>query len=124
MRLIPFIALLCLACSLPSRAAPAVAFFYGVSPPVDELAAFDAVVLEPRHSPKGPPARAGTEWFAYISVGEIAPRQTWIGDVPQSWRVGTNPAFGSTVVDQAQPEWPEFFAERVVRPLWELGWRG
>ena len=124
MRLTSFIALLCLAYALSSQAAPAVAFFYGASPPVDELAAFDAVVLEPRHSPQGPPLRAGTQWFAYVSVGEITPGQPWFDDVPQGWRVGMNPAFGSAVVDQAQPEWPEFFAERVVRPLWERGWRG
>ena len=118
---------LCLAAAcfpLSILAAPAVAFFYGASPPTEELAAFDAVVLEPGHSPSGPPKGTRTEWFAYVSVGEVHKTRPWIGSIPASWRLGVNPAFGSIVVDQAQPGWPDFFAERVVRPLWTLGWRG
>jgi polysaccharide biosynthesis protein PelA len=107
----------------PACAAPAVAFFYGASPPIDELAAFDAVVLEPGYSPAGPPRRAGTEWFAYVSVGEVHRTREWFGALPAAWKIGTNPAFDSVIIDQAQPGWPEFFASRVVQPLWQQGWR-
>ncbi|HUQ25408.1 MAG TPA: bifunctional glycoside hydrolase 114/ polysaccharide deacetylase family protein [Burkholderiales bacterium] len=107
-----------------AHGAPAVAFFYGASPPIDELSAFDAVVLEPGHSPAGPPPRPKTEWFAYVSVGEVNPARAWASELPAAWRLGTNAAFDSVIIDQAQPAWPEFFADRVVQPLWELGWRG
>src|SRR4051812_32510873 len=112
-----------LACMAPACAAPAVAFYYGASPPIDELAAFDAVVLEPSYSPSGPPRRAGTAWFAYVSVGEVHRTREWFAALPASWKIGVNPAFDSVVIDQAQPAWPEFFASRVVQPLWQQGWR-
>ncbi|HTP62946.1 MAG TPA: bifunctional glycoside hydrolase 114/ polysaccharide deacetylase family protein [Burkholderiales bacterium] len=99
------------------------AFFYGASPPLDELAAFDAVVLEPSHLASAPSAR-GTLWFAYVSVGEVEKSRPYFADLPAGWQVGRNPAFDSVVIDQAQPEWPAFFAERVVAPLWARGWRG
>lgn len=122
MRLLVF-AMLCLACAPAMPAAPAVAFFYGANPPLDELAAFDAVVLEPDHARAGPPSRTGTEWFAYVSVGEVQRSRDWFKALPAAWRVGVNPAFDSVIIDQAQPEWPAFFAERVVAPLWQRGWR-
>jgi len=102
---------------------PAVAFFYGASPPLDELAAFDAVVLEPSHL-AGAPSGKGTLWFAYVSVGEVEKSRPYFADLPAGWQIGRNPAFGSVVIDQAQPDWPAFFAERVVAPLWARGWRG
>ena len=107
-----------------SPAAPSVALFYGASPPMDELAAFDAVVLEPDHAPRPLPAAKRTAWFAYVSLGEVHPTRPYFGRIPASWKLGVNTAFGSAVIDQAQPEWAEFFCETVVRPLWERGFRG
>jgi uncharacterized protein (TIGR01370 family) len=105
--------------------APSVAFFYGASPPWDELSAFDIVVVEPGHVPD-PKRVAGpaTAVYAYAAVGEVLPSRAWFKDLPAAWRIGTNPAWGSVVVDQAQPEWPAFFADRVIRPLWDAGYRG
>lgn len=104
---------------------PAVAFFYGSELPWTELAAFDWVVVEPELA--GPPptdTAARTEVFAYISVGEVHPTRSWFAAVPDSWRAGTNPDWGSTVIDQAAEAWPAFYVERVVRPLWAAGYRG
>lgn len=105
-------------------AAPSVALFYGASPPMDELAAFDAVVLEPDHAPLPLPAAKRTAWFAYVSLGEVHPTRPYFGLIPASWKLGVNPAFDSTVIDQAQPGWAEFFCETIVRPLWDRGFRG
>lgn len=105
-------------------AAPSVALFYGASPPMDELAAFDAVVLEPDHAPQPLPVANRTAWFAYVSLGEVHPTRPYFAKIPASWKLGVNPAFGSAVIDQAQPEWAEFFCDTVVRPLWERGFRG
>ena len=109
--------------ALSAGAAPAVAFYYGASPPLPELAAFDAVVLEPAQLPAAPPPSASTLWFAYVSVGEAVKSRPWFAELPAAWQIGRNPAFDSVVIDQAQAEWPAFFAERVLRPLWDRGWR-
>jgi len=114
---------LLLAAALPAAAAPpSVAFFYGANPPLEELAAFDAVVLEPSHSNAAPGGK-DTLWFAYVSVGEVEKSRAYFAELPAEWQVGGNPAFGSIVIDQAQPGWPAFFAARVVQPLWDKGWR-
>ena len=127
MRLRLFTLALGLACATAAQSQgspPAVAFFYGASPPLEELAAFDAVVLEPAQLQSAPPAGEGTFWFAYVSVGEVERSRPYFADLPAAWQIGRNPAFGSVVIDQAQPDWPAFFAERVVAPLWARGWRG
>lgn len=104
--------------------APSVALFYGAAPPMDELAAFDAVVLEPDHAPRPLPAAKQTSWFAYVSLGEVHPTRPYFKSLPAAWKLGTNAAFDSAVIDQSQPAWAEFFCETVVRPLWERGFRG
>lgn len=105
-------------------ATPSVALFYGASPPMDELAAFDAVVLEPDHAPRPLPATRHTAWFAYVSLGEVHPTRPYFKAIPGNWKLGTNAAFDSAVIDQVEPAWAEFFCETVVRPLWERGFRG
>jgi hypothetical protein len=102
-----------------------VAFFYGEDPPWPELAAFDWVVVEPDHAPR-PIRMAGsrTAFLAYVSVGEASPSRRWFADLPAAWRVGENAAWGSTVIDQRPADWPAFLVERIVRPLWDAGYRG
>lgn len=124
-RLRKLVALLALLAPLCAAAAPSVAFFYGADPPWDELNAFDIVVVEPGHVPDpGRVAGPATAVYAYAAVGEVLPSRAYFKDIPAAWRIGTNPAWSSIVVDQAQPEWPAFFAERVIRPLWDAGYRG
>ena len=107
-----------------AAAAPSVALFYGASPPMDELAAFDAVVLEPDHAPLVLPPGKRTAWFAYVSLGEVHPTRPYFKAIPAAWKIGVNPAFDSAVIDQAQSAWAEFFCETIVRPLWQRGYRG
>jgi uncharacterized protein (TIGR01370 family) len=111
--------------SVAACAAPNIALYYGANPPWDELRAFDVVVVEPDHGfdPKRF-ATPTTELFAYVSLGEVQPSRAYAKDIPPGWLPATNSAFGSRVVDQAQPLWREFFLERVVAPLWERGYRG
>ncbi len=113
-----------LPCAQAAQASPAVALFYGASPPMDELAAFDAVVLEPDHAPRPLPDARHTAWFAYVSLGEVHPSRAYFKDIPADWKLGVNPAFDSAVIDQSQDAWAEFFCERMLRPLWERGFRG
>lgn len=113
----------------PARAAeatgaPAVALHYGAEPPLDELRAFDWVVLEPAHVADAARLPAGTQWFAYTSVGELDPRRPYAAAMPADWLRGRNAAWGSQLVDHTAPGWAEFFASRVIEPLWAQGWRG
>lgn len=104
---------------------PTVAFYYGAELPVDELRAFDIVVVEPDHGFDPTTYRTSTsELFAYVSLGEVEPKRRYGQDIPQTWFNGTNTAWGARVVDQTQPEWPVFVVERIVAPLWARGYRG
>lgn len=115
--------------------APNIALYYGANPPWDELAAFDLVVVEPGHvklpvvRPDVPAKGPGwlgtrTELLAYVSVGEVHPSRPYFKALPEAWRAGANTAWGSIVIDQARPEWPAWFVEHAVAPLWREGYRG
>ncbi|MDD4887541.1 MAG: endo alpha-1,4 polygalactosaminidase [Thiomonas sp.] len=107
---------------------PAVAFYYGARIPVDDLRAFDWVVLEPQHalaqdkkivSTLGPDTLA----LAYLSVGEVTPERPYYADMPKAWLPASNAAWGSRVIDQTAAGWPQFLRERMVKPLWDAGFR-
>jgi hypothetical protein len=57
-------------------------------------------------------------------VGEVHPSRAYGREIPQAWKIGNNTAWDSILIDQAQPEWPAFFRDRVVKPLWDAGYRG
>jgi hypothetical protein len=104
---------------------PRIAMFYGANPPWDELHVFDAVVVEPLHVPDPKlHADARTELFAYVALGEVSPERGYLKAIPAAWKLGQNSVWGSVVLDQAQAAWPAFFAERVIKPLWDAGYRG
>ncbi|MGN4152666.1 bifunctional glycoside hydrolase 114/ polysaccharide deacetylase family protein [Burkholderia gladioli] len=108
-----------------SAAQPSFALYYGKQPPVELLSAYDAAVVEP-DSGFDPLAHAlpHTTWFAYASVGEVLPSRDYYASIPKSWFAGSNAAWASRVIDQGQPDWPAFFVDHVIRPLWEKGYRG
>ncbi|WP_441612265.1 MULTISPECIES: bifunctional glycoside hydrolase 114/ polysaccharide deacetylase family protein [unclassified Cupriavidus] len=113
------------AVAVPGARAPNIAFHYGSKPPVDALQAFDIAVVEPDSG--FDPRRAatpGTDWFAYVSVGEVEPSRSYLKDLPKAWLTGNNDAWGARVVDQAAPGWPPFYVDKVIAPLWERGYRG
>jgi hypothetical protein len=105
--------------------APNIAWYYGDKPPVAQLRAFDAVVVEPDHGFDPAQFRTpSTQWLAYVSVGEVTPERRWYKDLPKGWLSGSNDAWASRVIDQAQPEWPAFYVDHVIKPLWDRGYRG
>lgn len=118
--------LFCLGCLLAGwvSAAPAVAFFYGENPPWDALQAFDLVVVDPDHVPDpATPALPHTRLAAYVAVGEVQPGRAYAAQIPPAWLRGENSAWGSRLIDQATPEWPRFFTQTVIAPLWAAGYR-
>lgn len=103
---------------------PAVAFFYGANPPWDELQAFDLVVVDPDHVPN--PALPGlkhTRLAAYVALGEVQPSKPYAKHIPSTWFRGENKDWGSRLIDQAQVDWPAFFRDEVIGPLWSQGYR-
>jgi uncharacterized protein (TIGR01370 family) len=121
-----FCLLLCLLSmvGLSWASTPALAFYYGANPPWSELQAFDLVVVDPDHvsSPKSLDL-PHTRLAAYVALGEVQPSRPYTAAIPKSWLVGENKTWGSRLIDQSQPQWPQFFAERVIAPLWERGFR-
>ncbi|MFZ4757681.1 MAG: bifunctional glycoside hydrolase 114/ polysaccharide deacetylase family protein [Burkholderiaceae bacterium] len=104
------------------------ALHYGATPPLDDLRAFDTVVVDPDHGLDPAVHRrrslGRSELFAYVSVGEVHPSRRWAAEVPPQMAPGVQPAWGTRVIDPAHPDWPDFLVERVVAPLWARGYRG
>jgi len=102
-----------------------VAFFYGTHPPVNELKAFDAVVIDPDSGLT--PSTYGngpSRLFAYVSVGEVASGRSYAKQMKPDWLIGENKAWKSRVVDVSSPAWRDFFLDKVIEPLWQAGYRG
>ena len=111
--------------SLAYASQPSIALFYGQNLPWDELNAFDIVVVEPQHVPD-PTMRAGkkTALFAYVSVGEAHSDRPYLKLISDDWKLGSNADWGSIVLDQSKAEWPAFFVEQIIKPLWDAGYHG
>jgi uncharacterized protein (TIGR01370 family) len=109
-----------------ATALPSVALYYGENPPLAELKAFDVVVVDPDQPGSDPSAyrRRDSELFAYVSVGEVNPDRPYYRKMPPAWMLGENHEWGSKIVDQSGKDWPRFFADEVIAPLWKAGYRG
>ncbi|WP_370681122.1 bifunctional glycoside hydrolase 114/ polysaccharide deacetylase family protein [Comamonas sp. GB3 AK4-5] len=106
-------------------APPAVALYYGAAAPLDELKAFDIVVVDADHGLRPAAFQApGSSLYAYAALTEVHPSRAYFQRIPAAWRLGRNSDWDSVLVDQSQPDWPAFFAEQVIAPLWEQGFRG
>lgn len=124
-------AFLCLACGTASAVTPAptsVAFYYGPQPPLADLQAFDAAVVEPEYvSNPASRTRAAAdgphELFAYVALGEVQASRPYYKQLPAGALRGDNAAWGSRVIDQAAPGWRDFFLDTIIAPLWQQGWR-
>ncbi|MEZ5657273.1 MAG: endo alpha-1,4 polygalactosaminidase [Burkholderiaceae bacterium] len=105
-----------------------VALHYGADAPLEQLRAFDVVVVEPSHG-QDPLAyikdSAGhSQLYAYVSVGEVRDSTPGDSPIPASMLVGTNRVWHSKVIDTAHPDWPSALLDRLIAPLWARGFRG
>lgn len=103
---------------------PAIAIHYGATALPTELGPFDMVVVEPDHASALPSTQHGQEVVAYVSVAEVHPSRSYFKEIPPEWKLARNGDWKSDVIDQTPDGWPDFFAERVVGPLWKRGYRG
>lgn len=108
-------------------APPSVAFYYGSEPPLNALATFDWVVLEPSAVETASVGRelAPGRALAYLALGELAAgaARRRREQLPTAAILGKNQSWGSWVVDPAHPAWAEaVLAESET--LWRRGFRG
>lgn len=103
-----------------------IAFYYAPHPPLEELQAFDIVVVDPDAAGVSPTTyRTGhSELFAYVSIGEADPQRDFFKSIDPRWLIGDNPAWKSRLVDLENPDWRAFFLDQVLEPLWAAGYRG
>lgn len=107
-----------------ATSSPAVAFYYAANPPWDELQAFDIVVVDPDHVPDpNLPALTHTRLAAYVALGEAHPSRATTASIPKAWLRGENKDWGSRLIDQSHADWPRFFTENMIAPLWKNGYR-
>ncbi|MFK7966302.1 MAG: bifunctional glycoside hydrolase 114/ polysaccharide deacetylase family protein [Burkholderiaceae bacterium] len=108
--------------------APTVAWHYGTNPPLETLKAFDIIVVEPGHDLKPTTHRSKTagrsELFAYVSIGELHPTRSYASQMPAEMLVAVNETWNSQIIDQSHPDWPAFFVNQIIAPLWKKGYRG
>ena len=90
----------------------AVALFYGEQVPVDQLSQFDTVVVEadsgfdPRAASataaaKGAETPRCTNWYAYVSVGEVTKDRDYMASMPKKWLIGRNAEWAEQAVREA-----------------------
>ncbi len=110
----------------PVPAPFSIAFFYAANPPLDELKAFDIVVVDPDHSGISPREyqTAHSQLFAYVSAGEADPNRSSFKKIDPAWLIADNSGWGTRVVDLSNPAWRDYFLDQVVEPLWVAGYRG
>ncbi|MDF1797163.1 MAG: endo alpha-1,4 polygalactosaminidase [Coxiellaceae bacterium] len=101
---------------------PSVAFYYGVNPPMDELHAFDVVVVDPKTGldPKKFNDQ-NSQAYAYVSIGE------WHGDkkIPnKKWIMARNRTWNSYALDQTNPAWRDYALNDIIAPLVKQGYSG
>lgn len=108
---------------LPAYASTAI--FYGRPAPVDLLSHFTQVIVEPENMDNVDYLfDKGIKVFAYVSVGEVHATRTWYSEIPQSWFIGSNQEWGSSILDLTQQGWHDYLLDKYLSRLWEQGYRG
>ncbi|MGD9107691.1 MAG: endo alpha-1,4 polygalactosaminidase [Gammaproteobacteria bacterium] len=122
--LLLFLLLFSLACY--ANKLNSIAFYYGSNLPVDELRAFDVTVVDPEQHSISPAKfnASHSQMFAYVSVGEVNPARSYFAKISSNWIIGENPTWQAKVLDQSNPQWRDFFVKRIIKPLWDKGYRG
>ena len=95
-----------------------IVFYYGDQPEEAVLSRFDLAVVEP-DTGFIPPEAKGTQWFAYVSVGEVSPSRPYYAKIPEAWISGYNQEWRSDIIDQAADGWPAFVVEHIITPIRE-----
>ncbi len=106
---------------------PSTAFYYAKNPPLDLLAAYDRVVLEPDNAnPKQIQylQQQGVTVYAYLSIGEVAEYRNWFTEIKNQWKRSNNADWNSTVMDMTATGWHDYLLNKRMQQLWQQGYRG
>jgi hypothetical protein len=90
---------------------------------LDELKAYDIVVVEPAHGTIRNGCRAGTQVVRVRVRRRSRIRPAYVKDSARR-RAGANAPWRAHVIDQTTRNGRAFFVERIVAPLWDAGYRG
>lgn len=122
--LLPF-SLAMYGCAKAPYSPPSTAFFYGSPVPVVALSKFERVVVEAENiDDLGDLRIAGSDVFAYVSVGEAEGWRATSRALPKELFIGDNAAWRSRIADLTQPNWRRYLIENRMAVLWELGYTG
>jgi len=103
------------------------AVFYGNHLPVEMLATYQRVIVEPENTTAEELSllkKKGVTVYAYLSIGEVSPGRAWYNLVDKSWILGTNKGWNSTVMDLNNKGWRDFLIQQRMKSLWQKGYRG
>ena len=103
-----------------------IAFYYGPNPPVNALAQFDRLVLEPENIKPAELTqlkRSGAIAYSYLSVGEVGEHRNWYDRIPQDAVTGTNGDWNSKLMNLSDPAWQRFLLQRAAE-LQRRGYEG
>jgi len=103
------------------------AVFYGDHLPVEMLAAYQRVIVEPDNTTAEELSflkKKGVTVYAYLSIGEVGPDRPWYNQLDNRWILGTNIGWNSTVMDLNNEGWREFLIQQRMKSLWQKGYRG
>ncbi len=109
-----------------STAQKSIALFYAAEPPVNALAQFDRVVLEPDNVDAQQLMqikKSGAAAYAYISVGEVGPHRGYAKQIKNAWVLGENTTWNSKVLDLSNADVRAFLLQR-VQTLFAQGYDG
>lgn len=104
-----------------------IAFYYAHDIPVDELSAYDKVVLEPAHVTTDITRQLvnhGSQPIAYLSMGEIHRGKKIERPLPYDLVIGYNAPWNSDIIDPGHPWWQEYLLGSHIPELIRLGFHG
>ena len=103
------------------------AIYYGNHLPVEMLATYQRVIVEPDNTTKEELSllqKKGVTVYAYLSVGEVGPDRPWYSQLDKSWILGINKGWNSAVMDLDNEGWREYLIQQRMESLWQKGYRG
>ena len=104
-----------------------IGFYYAHDIPVDELSAYDNVVLEPAHVTKAITRQFldhGSQPVAYLSLGEIHRDQKIPRPLPKGLVIGYNAPWRSDIIDPGHHWWQDYLLTTHIPELIRRGFTG
>ncbi len=98
---------------------------YGQHLPIEKLAQFDIVIVEPDAIDTEDPAFAKIreKTYAYVSIGECEKNRDYYSKLDKAWFAGENSVWKSRVLDMGNPAYQSFMISHVLEALKKRGFQ-